>query len=82
MSLPDATGSQRSTATGTAVHPASPFVRGWVALAAVGFFFGRDTFERMLQGRDFLDPNLNGRVPWLFGRRRRGPAADRVAASS
>lgn len=48
------------------VHPASPFVRGWVALAAVGYFFGRDAFERMLQGRDLLDPNLNGRVPWLL----------------
>ncbi|MFE4195812.1 PH domain-containing protein [Paenarthrobacter sp. NPDC056912] len=48
------------------VHPASPFVRGWVALAAVGYFFGRDAFERMLQGREFLDPNLNGRVPWLL----------------
>ncbi|BCW03983.1 PH domain-containing protein [Arthrobacter sp. NtRootA1] len=48
------------------VHPASPFVRGWVALAAVGYFFGRDAFERMLQGRDILDPNLNGRVPWLL----------------
>ncbi len=48
------------------VHPASPFVRGWVALAAVGFFFGRDAFERMLQGRDFMDPNLSGRVPWLL----------------
>ncbi|YCH06631.1 PH domain-containing protein [Arthrobacter sp. alpha11c] len=48
------------------VHPASPFVRGWVALAAVGYFFGRDAFERILQGRDILDPNLNGRVPWLL----------------
>ncbi|HKU35428.1 MAG TPA: PH domain-containing protein [Paenarthrobacter sp.] len=48
------------------VHPASPFVRGWVALAAVLYFFGRDAFERMLQGRDFLDPNLNGRVLWLL----------------
>ncbi|MCP2049051.1 PH domain-containing protein [Paenarthrobacter histidinolovorans] len=48
------------------VHPASPFVRGWVALAAVGFFFSRDAFERMLQGRDFVDPNLSGRVPWLL----------------
>jgi len=48
------------------VHPASPFVRGWVALAAVGFFFGRDAFERMLQGRDLMDPNLSGRVPWLL----------------
>ncbi|MCT9872024.1 PH domain-containing protein [Paenarthrobacter aurescens] len=48
------------------VHPASPFVRGWVALAAVAYFVGRDAFERMLQGRDFLDPNLNGRVPWLL----------------
>ncbi|MEV7606960.1 PH domain-containing protein [Paenarthrobacter sp. NPDC089322] len=48
------------------VHPASPFVRGWVALAAVVYFFGRDAFERMLQGRDFLDPNISGRVPWLL----------------
>lgn len=48
------------------VHPASPFVRGWVALAAVVYFFGRDAFERILQGRDFLDPNLSGRVPWLL----------------
>ncbi|MFS2088915.1 PH domain-containing protein [Paenarthrobacter nicotinovorans] len=48
------------------VHPASPFVRGWVALAAVGFFFSRDAFERMLQGRDFVDPHLSGRVPWLL----------------
>ncbi|MFJ4073122.1 PH domain-containing protein [Paenarthrobacter sp. NPDC089988] len=48
------------------VHPASPFVRGWVALAAVLYFFGRDAFERVLQGRDFLDPHLNGRVFWLL----------------
>ncbi|MFJ4263555.1 PH domain-containing protein [Paenarthrobacter nicotinovorans] len=48
------------------VHPASPFVRGWVALAAVGFFFGRDAFERLLQGRDFVDPALSGRAPWLL----------------
>ncbi|MFJ4209510.1 PH domain-containing protein [Paenarthrobacter sp. NPDC089675] len=48
------------------VHPASPFVRGWVALAAVLYFFGRDSFERVLQGRDFLDPHLNGRVLWLL----------------
>lgn len=48
------------------VHPASPFVRGWVALAAVGYFFGRDTFERLLQGRDLVDQNLNGRAPWLL----------------
>ncbi|GAC1449886.1 MAG: hypothetical protein PVSMB10_02600 [Pseudarthrobacter sp.] len=26
------------------VHPASPFVRGWVALVAIGFFFGRNSF--------------------------------------
>ncbi|AMB38897.1 MULTISPECIES: PH domain-containing protein [Paenarthrobacter] len=47
------------------VHPASPFVRGWVALAAVLYFFGRDAFERVLQGRDIVDP-LNGRVLWLL----------------
>lgn len=48
------------------VHPASPFVRGWVALAAVGYFFGRDAFERMLQGRELIDEKLNGRASWLL----------------
>ncbi|MGO4189423.1 PH domain-containing protein [Pseudarthrobacter sp. TAF60_1] len=47
------------------VHPASPFVRGWVALAAIGFFFGRDTFERLLQGRPLIEDDFAGRVPWL-----------------
>ena len=47
------------------VHPASPFVRGWVALAAIGFFFGRDSFERLLQGRPLIDEDVAGRVPWL-----------------
>lgn len=48
------------------VHPASPFIRGWVALAAIGFFFGRDTFERMLQGRQPMDDAFTGRVPFLL----------------
>ncbi|QCB95876.1 hypothetical protein E5206_02135 [Arthrobacter sp. PAMC25564] len=48
------------------VHPASPFVRGWVALAAMGFFFGRDTFERLLQGAPLVDERLAGRAPWLL----------------
>ncbi|MBT2535933.1 PH domain-containing protein [Arthrobacter sp. ISL-69] len=48
------------------VHPASPFIRGWVALAAIGFFFGRDTFERMLQGRPLMDEMYSGRVPFLI----------------
>ncbi|PNI08315.1 hypothetical protein CXX84_12385 [Arthrobacter sp. AFG7.2] len=48
------------------VHPASPFVRGWVALAAIGFFFGRDVFERSLQGRPVFDDELAGRAPWLL----------------
>jgi putative membrane protein len=48
------------------VHPASPFVRGWVALAAIGYFFGRDTFERMLQGEPLVDDQIAGRVPWLL----------------
>ncbi|WP_311379801.1 PH domain-containing protein [Arthrobacter sp. ISL-48] len=47
------------------VHPASPFIRGWVVLAAIGFFFGRDLFERMLQGRPVLEDGFTGRVPWL-----------------
>ena len=48
------------------VHPASPFVRGWVALAAIGFFFGRDVFERALQGRPVLGDEFAGRAPWLL----------------
>ena len=47
------------------VHPASPFVRGWVALAAMFFFFGRDAFERLLQGGPVFDERLAGRAPWL-----------------
>lgn len=47
------------------VHPASPFVRGWLALVAIGFFFGRDIFERMLQGRPVFEEELAGRAPWL-----------------
>jgi putative membrane protein len=48
------------------VHPASPFVRGWVALAAIGFFFGRDIFERALQGRPVLEEEFAGRALWLL----------------
>ena len=48
------------------VHPASPFVRGWVALAAIAFFFFRDTFERMLQGGPLVDERLADRAPWLL----------------
>jgi putative membrane protein len=71
---PGSTGSTGSTGTAgvTAsdgawlrVHPASPFVRGWVALAAIGFFFGRDIFERSLQGRPLFEDGFAGRVPWL-----------------
>ncbi|MEO5779696.1 MULTISPECIES: PH domain-containing protein [Arthrobacter] len=48
------------------MHPASPFVRGWFALAAIGFFFGRDTVERLLQGGPLVDEQLSGRGPWLL----------------
>ncbi|TLM75446.1 PH domain-containing protein [Pseudarthrobacter sp. NamB4] len=48
------------------VHPASPFVRGWVALAAIAFFFGRDIFERSLQGRPVFEEELAGRAPLLL----------------
>nr|WP_231728485.1 PH domain-containing protein [Arthrobacter sp. EPSL27] len=47
------------------MHPASPFVRGWVALAAIAFFFFRDTFERVLAGGPLVDEQLAGRAPWL-----------------
>lgn len=48
------------------MHPASPFVRGWFALVAIGFFFGRETFERLLQGRPLVDDRLSDRGPWLL----------------
>ena len=48
------------------VHPASPFVRGWVALAAIGFFLGRDVFERALQGRPVVEEDFAGRAPLLL----------------
>lgn len=48
------------------VHPASPFVRGWVALAAMFVFFGRDSFERLLQGGPVFDDRFAGRAPWLL----------------
>jgi putative membrane protein len=63
----DGPGSDRTADAGwLRVHPASPFVRGWVALAAMLFFFGRDTFERMLQGGPVFDEGLAGRAPWLL----------------
>ena len=48
------------------VHPASPFVRGWLALVAIAYFFGRDSFERMLQGGPLVDDRIAGRAPWLL----------------
>jgi putative membrane protein len=32
------------------VHPISPLVRGWLALAAIAYFFGRDWFESIFSG--------------------------------
>ncbi|MDP9987095.1 putative membrane protein [Arthrobacter oryzae] len=49
------------------VHPASPFIRGWVALAAIAFFFGRDLFERSLQGQPVFEEGFSRRAPWLLG---------------
>ncbi|MDQ0754605.1 PH domain-containing protein [Arthrobacter sp. B3I4] len=48
------------------VHPASPFVRGWLALAALLFFFGRDAFERLLRGAPVFDERFAARAPWLL----------------
>lgn len=65
---PEPQGARASTADAEwlRVHPVSPFVRGWVALAAIGFFFGRDVFERALQGRPILEDEFAGRAPWLL----------------
>lgn len=48
------------------VHPASPFVRGWLALAALFFFFGRDAAERLLRGGPVFDERFANRAPWLL----------------
>ena len=48
------------------VHPASPFVRGWVALAAIGFFFGRDTSNGCSRAGPLVDEQIAGRAPWLL----------------
>ena len=58
----DAAGNEKNIdADWLRVHPASPFIRGWVALAALLFFFGRDSFERLLQGGPLFDERLAGR---------------------
>lgn len=66
MTAPAASAPETHDGEWLRVHPASPFVRGWVALAAIGFFFGRDFFERMLQGRPLLEEGFAGRIPWLL----------------
>ena len=43
--------------------PGSPLVRGWVALAAIAFFFGRDWFEAVFRGDEFWGLT-GGRAPW------------------
>lgn len=70
---PGSAGSSNTAAPGSApdgewlrVHPASPFVRGWLALAAIGFFFGRDFVERALQGGPLFEDGFEGRAPWLL----------------
>ncbi|MHC6591404.1 PH domain-containing protein [Arthrobacter sp. C152] len=68
--VPQPAGSQQTPAASDddwrRVHPASPFVRGWVALAAIVFFFGRDIFERVLQGQPVFEEGLARRAPWLL----------------
>ena len=69
--LPSAATGPKSNATSDGewlrVHPASPFVRGWFALAAIAFFFGRDLFERALQGQPVFEEGFARRAPWLLG---------------
>lgn len=49
------------------VHIISPLVRGWIAIAALIFFGGRDWFESFLVGdtRDF-GPDAVGSLPWAI----------------
>ncbi len=69
MTQPDSGPEQQKTDDGewSRVHPASPFVRGWLALVAIVFFVGRDSFERLIQGGSALDDELMRRGPWLLG---------------
>ncbi|MEV7649178.1 PH domain-containing protein [Arthrobacter sp. NPDC089319] len=54
---PDSTGSWHR------VHPVSPLVRGWIALAAIAYFFGRDWFEAVFRGDEFWGLS-GGRALW------------------
>ncbi|NKX55086.1 PH domain-containing protein [Arthrobacter mobilis] len=45
------------------VHPVSPLVRGWLALAAIAYFFGRDWFETLFRG-DQPWAASGGRIGW------------------
>ncbi|MCG2624241.1 PH domain-containing protein [Arthrobacter sp. I2-34] len=45
------------------VHPVSPFVRGWIALAAIAYFFGRDWFEGFFRGEPVWAV-ADGRLGW------------------
>ncbi|HXF03666.1 MAG TPA: PH domain-containing protein [Arthrobacter sp.] len=52
-----------TTGTWHRVHPVSPLVRGWIALAAIAYFFGRDWFEAVFRG-DELWGLTGGRAFW------------------
>ncbi|MFD1214963.1 PH domain-containing protein, partial [Arthrobacter sp. GCM10027362] len=60
-----APGPLRPDAAGTwhRVHPVSPLVRGWIALAAIAYFFGRDGFEALFRG-ETLWVAADGRLGW------------------
>ncbi|TJY70112.1 hypothetical protein E4J89_08010 [Arthrobacter sp. CAU 1506] len=45
------------------VHPVSPLVRGWIAVAAIAYFFGRDWFETVFRGEEFWGLS-GGRAVW------------------
>jgi putative membrane protein len=51
------------------VHPISPLVRGWIAVLAFAFIFGRDWFEGLFTGEPVfgLPAELGDRLPWAIG---------------
>ncbi|MDD0859531.1 PH domain-containing protein [Arthrobacter alpinus] len=48
------------------VHPVSPFVRGWIAVAAVIFIFGRNSLDSLFSGGWQDGESVTGGTPVLF----------------
>lgn len=47
------------------VHPATPYLRGWLAIVVIVFASGRQWFDRLMTGNGLRD--ISGALPWIVG---------------